>query len=216
MRPLVLALLVGCAPTLVGRAHDQNPLGKPDHVSEGIAIATKDAQIIANAGAAVDPASHSRPNTSGYASTGAQYYHPTFYQSAIFEVKGTEELVFLVELANRWPELTHAENYDIRLENDRGQVFHPADIRGQRAHVVLASMTLGRSDVVHMTVRTLGGQWMSFHHAEPESGADGRTMLAARSLVEFRAPGLLTKDTRRLTLHLSAKGRSLEFVWEFE
>jgi hypothetical protein len=211
---LGLALGAGCAgPTLVGRAADRNPLLKPDFVSEGVAIPIKDPQIIANAGQAVDPASHAQPSRD-YASTGAQWYHPTFHQSAIFEARSPNDLVFLIELCNRWPELTHVENYDVTLSDEKGHVFRPSGVRGTPAHVIMASMLLGRSDVVHMTVKTVSGQTISYSHGEDASG-DTRNMLAARSLVEFEGRPVITPETKRLRLRLKSAHRSLEFVWEF-
>jgi hypothetical protein len=200
----------GCAgPRLVGRTQDTNPLLKQDHVSEGIAIPFKDSQIIANAGQAVDPAG--RP---GYASTGAQYYHPTFHQSAIFEAQSTDHLVFVVELANRWVELTHAENYEIELVDDQGHHYHPVAIEGRPARIIRQTMNLGRSDVVHMVVNGPGGTQV-FTHAEEANSGDVKAMLAARASIAFHSPGLLSPQTRRLTLLLHHPNRQLEFTWEF-
>src|SRR5262249_13962750 len=135
-----------------------------DRASEGIAIAVKDAQIIASAGQVVDPASHEgAPNT--YAAKGAQYYHPRFHHSAIFLAKTGSSLLFLVALSSRWAELTQAQNFDITLSDDRGREFRPARVVSTRPRVILTSMVLSRSDVPYMVLRTPQGQ-MAFTHPE--------------------------------------------------
>jgi len=211
------ALAFSCAgPTLVGRAQDRNPLLKPpDQVSEGIAIPTKDAQIIANAGQAVDTADPAHPNTSGYASTGAQYFHPTFHQSAIFQARSVSHLIFLVELSNRWSELTHAENYEVSLIDEQGHVFRPAEMRGEPAKRIFSSMVLGRSDVVHMVVLGTSAGTQVYTHGEDQN-TDMKTMLGARTIIEFLADQpILTPQTRELKLRLKHRNRALEFIWDF-
>jgi hypothetical protein len=209
--------MAGCAgPTLVGHAVDQNPLLKPDHTSEGIAIQTKDAQIIANSGAAVEPASRPGGPPSGYASTGAGYFHPAFHQSAIFQANSASDLVFLLELSNRWPELTHAENYDCILSDDKGRQFRAAEVHSTAAHVVFQTMALGRTDVVHMVAKTVTGNIYVSSHNEESTTDVSKNMMAARSLLEFRGDQILTPQTRKLKLSLRNKNRDIEFIWEFK
>src|SRR5262249_52037833 len=119
LRLALLLLASGCAgPALIGRAQARNPLFKPpDQVSADIAIPTSARQLIGSAGGGVDPA-----GAPGYAASGVGFTHPPFYQSAIFQAQSTRHLTFLIELANRWPELTHAENYDVTLVDDKGHV----------------------------------------------------------------------------------------------
>jgi hypothetical protein len=211
---LVLVLGCGCVTTLRGRALDDNPLTKEDHVSEGIAIETRDAQVIAGSGPTVQIANPQHPARSSYASTGSSYYHPAFYQSAIFEAKSPSHLIFQVELANRWSELTHADSYDISLEDDQGHVFRPADVSGTHDHVIIAQMTVGRTDVVHMVVTTGSGTHI-YRHTESSSDPDSQNIRAARSTLEFEGEPMLTASTRRLKLRLHNRNRSLEFVWDF-
>jgi hypothetical protein len=216
MKPLLLlALFAGCSTTLIGRAQDQNPLTKPDHISEGIAIPTKDAQIIANAGESVgDPGNENRGK---YSASGASYTHPTFHQTAYFQAPNPNQVVFIIELQNRWRELTHAENYEVTLVDDLGRKFLPAEVRSTNSHVVFAGMVLARTDVVHMVVFSSsapGGAYV-FTHNEGDQGDSG-AMMGARSLVEFRGDNIVTPSTKRLVLRLQNRNRSLEFVWDFQ
>ena len=219
MKRIVLFLIAGgCSTTLVGRAEDQNPFTKSDHISEGIDIPVKDAQIISNAGESVgDPG---KENRGKYAASGASYTHPTFHQTAYFQAPNPNQIIFLVELQNRWNELTHAESYEVTLIDDQGHKFLPADIKHTPPRVVWAGMTLGRTDVVHMTVidaAAPGGAYQ-FSHGEGTTGdpTDNSTMRAARSLIEFRGPNIVTPTTRKLTLRMYNRNRSLEFVWDFK
>src|SRR5262249_43897094 len=148
----------------------------------------------------------------GYAASGVGFTHPTFYQSAIFQAQSTRHLTFLVELANRWPELTHAENYDVTLVDDKGHVFRPAGSHGTSAHALFSSMNLGRTDVVHMVVTTQTGTH-TYTHGE-ESTNDMKTMMGARTILEFQGPDpILTPETHQLKLSLKHKSRRIEFIW---
>jgi hypothetical protein len=215
MKRLLLLLCMGCSTTLTGRAEDQNPLLKPDHISEGIAIPTKDAQIIANAGESVgDPGNENRGR---YSASGASYTHPTFHQTAYFQAPSSGQVVFIVELQNRWRELTHAENYEVTLVDDLGRKFLPAEVRSTTSRIVFAGMILARTDVVHMVVLSSsapGGAFV-FSHNEGDQG-DTKAMMGARSLIEFRGDNIVTPGTKRLLLRLTNRNRSLEFVWDFK
>jgi hypothetical protein len=218
-RIILLAILgAGCSTTLVGKAQDENPFYKPDHIGEGIDIPTKDAQIISNAGESVgDPG---KENRGRYAASGASYTHPTFHQTCYFQAPNPNQIIFLVELQNRWRELTHAESYEVSMTDDRGRKFLPADVKSTSSHVVWAGMVLGRTDVIHMTVlsSSFNGGYRNFSHGEGTTGdpTDNTTMLAARSLIEFRGPNIVTPTTKRIVLQLRNRNRSLEFVWDFK
>ena len=219
MKLFMVALgLSACSTTLIGRADDQNPFTKPDHISEGVIIPVKDVQIISNAGESVgDPG---KENKGKYAASGASYTHPTFHQTAYFQAPNPNQIIFLVELQNRWRELTHAESYEVTLIDDQGRKFLPADVKSTASRVVWAGMTLGRTDVVHMTVfdSSAPGGAYQFSHGESTTGdtSDNSTMLAARSLIDFRGANIVTPTTKKLTLRLHNRNRSLEFVWDFK
>jgi hypothetical protein len=203
---------------LSGRAADQNPLLKDDHVSEGISIPFKDAEIIANAGEPVgDPKVRGYSgSSSGYgpANGTAAYFHPTFHLSAIFQAQSAHRLKFVVELASKWTELVHADDYEITLTDDRGHVFRPTEVQNGRAHAVFSAMMVSRSDVVGMTVNTPGGTYVITH---PEDGSlDVKQMFAAKSMLWFEGDGLLTDSTQSLTLHLRNSKRKVDFIWQFQ
>lgn len=199
--------LVGCAANLKGHADMEHPLAAAERedsgsvVSDGIAIPTKDPEVIAFEG------THA-PRTQG----GALRYNPTFYQTAVFEMVTPDRVDFMVELQHRNADYADPREYQVWLEDDAGHRVSPVHIEGTPLRAEKVTMNLGRVGIPVMQVRAPG---MTYVMRVSEDSDRSMMIQRRRSLLTFEGRGLIRPETKRLSLVLRNDHRTLRFTWNF-
>jgi len=123
-----------------------------------------------------------------------------------------DEVIFEVRLAAEWEELARLGDYEIRLEDDRGTRWAPAEIASARLRS-RSLQTTYQTWKAAQRVQTQDGLWTIW---APEEKPVREQLFFGGGTVHFRAADLVRPDTRALTLTLRSRARTLRFTWEFD
>jgi hypothetical protein len=137
----------------------------------------------------------------------------TLRQSAYFNVVSRERLRFRVMLVHKWKEIADITTWNVRLEDDRGNVFYPES--KERSYNDLITKVWDHE--LRTAVRNEFGDIQALRN----DGYKRRMVLESFDVFQgagdyvFHAKNLFGRGVQRLTLIMQRSGVEYRFSWKF-